>query len=204
MLLHIRGREILHKSNKNNPRRIHLGAAPQSIPLPSSNSPPKPKSILGPPITPPLVALAPTQRAYDLTGERRERFLQLLKPPPVGKRDTLRIGCTAWSEYSCVAAGRFLILFSEAGWSLDSKTVSRLEPSIPIEGIAVVGHDTQEEADAAKKLPPHLGIWHLMDDSQKTIHSAFTSMGIPVSWSADLNMPIGTIGVYFGSEPEKK
>jgi len=141
------------------------------------------------------------QHLYDLTGDRRAKFLELLKVPPDGQRDTIRIGCTGWSESSCVAAGKFLILFSEAGWAIDSDKVYRLEPSIPIDGIAIIARP--DKAEIGDKLPPHLGRWHKMDPSHVRIYSAFSMMGIPVSGSSDPEMPIGTLGVYFGPEPQR-
>jgi hypothetical protein len=94
------------------------------------------------------------QRPYDLTGTRRERFLKLLNAPQTEPRDILRIGCIEWSDEACVAAGRFLILFSEAGWKIDSDRVFRMEPQIPIDGMAMVSHVTIPSN--APKLPPPL------------------------------------------------
>ena len=62
-------------------------------------------------------------RPYDLTGARREKFIKLLNKPPTQPRDILRIGCIEWSDEACVAAGKFLILFSEAGWKIDDDKV---------------------------------------------------------------------------------
>lgn len=107
-----------------------------------------------------------SQHLYDLTNDRRKAFLTLLAPPSEDK-DTLRIGCTTWSESSCVAAGRFLVLLSEAGWSIDSNKVFRLEPSIPIEGIAIVTPMTKADSDTQKTIPPHMGTWQQMDKSHR-------------------------------------
>jgi hypothetical protein len=144
------------------------------------------------PINPPAVQ----QRPFDLTGDRRKRFLELLEKRPE-HQDNIRIGCTAWSDASCVAAGKFLFLFSEAGWTIDSDRVFRLEPQIPIEGMAMVAHTDSPPP----KLPPHLGTWQKMDASQVAIYWAFMKMGIPVGSSSDQSMPVGTLGIYFGSEP---
>jgi hypothetical protein len=137
------------------------------------------------------------QRPYDLTGDRRKKFLELLSKEQAEPRDTIRVGCTAWSEGSCVAAGQFLILFSEAGWKIDSDRVFRLEPTIPIDGMAMVSRLNGN----LPKLPPHLGTWQKMDASQVTIYWAFEEMGIPVSSSSDPSLPNGTLGIYFGPEP---
>jgi hypothetical protein len=149
-------------------------------------------------------SLAPTrvilERPYDLTGRRREIFLALLKAH-AGPRDTLRIGCLAWSDPACVAAGRFLILLSEAGWSIDSNKVFRLDAPIPTDGTTIAAHVDNAEAEALKALPPHLGRWHAMDQCEITIWTAFRWMQIPVQGSSDPNMPQGTIGIYFGPVP---
>lgn len=150
------------------------------------------------------------QRPYDLTGLRRQKFLELLRTileydgaqkklvPQLKEeaRDTIKIGCIGWNEHACVAAGRFLILFSEAGWTIDSNRVFRMEAEIPTEGIAIVAH-----SDTTEKLPPHMGTWQKMDNSQITIWNTFTIMGIPVTLSSDPTMPKGTLGVYFEEEP---
>jgi hypothetical protein len=140
------------------------------------------------------------QRPYDLTGPRREKFLKLLGKTQAEPRDIIRIGCISWSDAACVAAGKFLILFSEAGWTIDSNRVFRLEPQIPIDGMAMASH--VDNVDDAKKLSPHLGTWQRMDASQVTIWRAFKEMGIPVTSSGDISLPAGTLGIYFGPEPQ--
>lgn len=141
----------------------------------------------------------PSKGSYELTDELRVRFLKLVSAQ-TARRDTLRIGCTSWSEASCVAAGRFLLLFSEAGWQIEQNKVFRLEPQIPIIGVAIT---TRTPANEPKEpLPPHQGRWRLMDESHKTIYWAFNSVGILSSGGTDDTLREGTLGIYFGSEPK--
>jgi hypothetical protein len=56
---------------------------------------------------------------------------------------------------------------------------------------------------ATPSLPPHLGTWEKMDASQVAIYWAFAKMGIPMTSSGDLSMPVGTLGAYFGPEPQQ-
>ena len=136
---------------------------------------------------------------YQLTEEQRTLFRKQVSAQ-TAPRETLRIGCTDWSETSCVAAGRFLLLLSEAGWQIEGNKVFRLEPQIPIVGVAIA---TNTPADEPKDpLPPHLGRWRLMDESHKTIYWAFHSLEIPVSGSTDDTLKNGVLGVHFG--PEQK
>jgi hypothetical protein len=135
---------------------------------------------------------------YELSDKRRDSFLKLLTAQ-TAPRDIIRIGCTNWSEKSCVAAGRFLLLFSQAGWQIEENKVFRLEPQIPIVGVAIATHAASNEPTTP--LPPHLGRWHLMDESHKTIYWAFHSIDIPASGTTDNTLKERTIGVYFGSEP---
>jgi hypothetical protein len=131
----------------------------------------------------PSLAAVPLQ-PYDISGRRGEVLLALLNTQ-TESRDTLRVGCIAWIEESCVAAGRFLILFSQAGWSIDSNRVFRFDPDIPQEGMNI-------EAKAPRytdKLPPHLGHWNKMDASQVTFFRAFSWMQIPVHSSGNPDMP---------------
>ncbi|HFK1901246.1 hypothetical protein, partial [Pseudomonas aeruginosa] len=65
----------------------------------------------------------PVPSAYELSESRRADFLELLRVPPGAKLDIVRIGCTTWSEESCITAGKFLKLFSEAGWQIDGAQV---------------------------------------------------------------------------------
>lgn len=146
-----------------------------------------------------IPSLEHSQRPYDLSGARREDFLDLLKTKQFEPRDTLRIGCISWSDASCVAAGKFLILFSEAGWKIDSDRVYRMDPDIPVDGMAIASrHDNIANQE---KLPPHLGRWQVMDSSQAIINMAFTQMEIPVHSVGDPSLPPKTIGIYFGPEP---
>lgn len=143
----------------------------------------------------------PPPHPYDLSGDRRLTFEEALRKQ-TGSRALIRVGCTAWSEESCVAAGRFLIAFSEAGWKVDSNEVFRLEPKIPIDGVALVTNDPKAQAEAARlNLPPHKGVWHKMSPSEVTFYSALRGLNIPVSSSSDPSLPKGTVGIYFGPEP---
>jgi hypothetical protein len=147
----------------------------------------------------PSVPQVPLKNAYDLSQSRREDFLELLKTAQNEQRDTLRIGCVTWSEASCLAAGRFLILFSEAGWRIDSDRVYKMEPDIPVDGMTIA---TGGQGIAnLEKLPPHLGRWSRIDQSQTVIMMAFKYMDIPVKFSKDPSLPPRTLGIYFGSEP---
>jgi len=144
-------------------------------------------------------AAPPKAGLFELTEERRNGFLKLLSAQ-TAPRDTVRIGCTSWSEKSCVAAGRFLLLFSEAGWQIEENKVFRLEPQIPIVGVAIA---IRTAADEPKEpLPPHLGRYRLMDESHKTIYWAFHSTDITVGGATDNTLKDGTLGIYFGSEPQ--
>lgn len=103
---------------------------------------------------------------YDLSPDRRKKLLSLLKPEE-GAHDVLRFGCMASSDSSCVAAGNFMVLFSEAGWKIDSNQVFRAEPTIPSDGVSLVTH-----VDEAPVQPPHLGIWHKESASEVKIGKA--------------------------------
>jgi hypothetical protein len=147
------------------------------------------------------IAQPPIVRPYDLSPERRKQLLDMLSRPQSEPRETLRIGCISWSEESCVAGGKFLLVFSEAGWLIEGKKVFREEPAIPIEGAAVVSRMSDDDFKKGQALPPHEGIWQKMDASQQTIYWALRALQIPVGFSADQSLPSGTIGVYFGPEP---
>jgi hypothetical protein len=144
-------------------------------------------------------AAPPKAGLFELTEERRNGFLKLLSAQ-TAPRDTVRIGCTSWSEKSCVAAGKFLLLFSEAGWQIEENKVFRMEPQIPIVGVAIT---TRAPTDESKEpLPPHLGRWRKMDESHQTIYWALRSIDIPVGAATDNTLKEGTLGIYFGSEPQ--
>ena len=134
-------------------------------------------------------------RPYDLTDERRQEFLTLLKPPQ--KADKLRVGCIGWSERACIAAGQFLVLFSQAGWTIDENRVFRMDEAIPTEGVSIVSRP-----EPGGPLPPHLGRWHSLSLSELTLASAFTAMGVVENGSSDQSLADGIKGVYFGIEPQ--
>ena len=92
-----------------------------------------------------------------------KEFVDVLKPP--AQAQLLRFGCLAGSDSACVAAGKFLKMFSEAGWKIDGYQVYRLTEAIPTEGISLV---TKKDASLLD-LPPHLGRWYEMDDSGSVI-----------------------------------
>ena len=148
-----------------------------------------------------ISSVAPQQKPYDLTEAKRKNFLGLLQRSQSETRDILKIGCTSSSEIPCVTAGKFLILFSQAGWEIDSKQVFRMEQGIPIEGVTMFSSVDAASAARAQNLPPHLGIWQQMDKNQQAIYWAFRGIGVPVNFSMDQSLPKGTLGIYFGPEP---
>ena len=190
-----------------------------SIPAPNINLPKPPplpsvtpaQSIL--PTKPERMPIKqPSQRPFDLSGQRRNGFLSYLGTlwrvdvkahrlvKTSGERDTIRIGCTYYSDTSCVAAGNFLLLFSEAGWKIDSNQVFREHPQIPIAGVAIVTKNIERSPD----LPPHLGVWDTTTDlSLLSIWYAFCQMGIRPQFSGADDIAPGVLGVYFGIEPDK-
>jgi hypothetical protein len=78
-----------------------------------------------------------------------------------------------------VAAGKFLTLFSEAGWRIDSDRVHKMEPDIPVDGMTIATR-ADDLADL-EKLPPHTGRWSRMDLSQAKILMVFKYM--PRAWN---------------------
>lgn len=140
----------------------------------------------------------PAASAYELTQARRAEFLELLAVPSSSKLDTLRIGCTTWSEESCIAAGEFLKLFSEAGWAIDGAQVYRMEPSVPEGGVSIVSHS--RKLDNLPEVPPHLGRWATMSTSAWMIEMAFLYQDSTPKYSTDLSLGEHMLGVYFGSK----
>lgn len=135
-------------------------------------------------------------KPYDLTDERRARFLALLKPP-LRNANRLKIACLSWSERACVAAGQFLILFSQAGWTIDQNKVFRMDEPIPTEGVSIVS-----KPEPGPPLPPHLGRWwHRMSVTEVSLAAAFVAVGVKQAGSGDPTLEDGTTGVYFSSEP---
>jgi len=135
---------------------------------------------------------------FELTEDRRNGFLKLLSAQN-GSSDTVRIGCTL-SEKSCVAAGRFLLLFSEAGWQIEENKVFRMEPQIPIVGVAIT---TRAPADDEGPLPPHLADGVRWTRAIKPFYWAFRSLDIPVALRP-ITLERCTLGIYFGSNRNRE
>jgi hypothetical protein len=134
---------------------------------------------------------------YDVSGKRGKRFIELLKPGP-GETDTLRIGCLAWSDSACDAAGHFLLLLSAAGWPIDSNRVFPMAAPIPLSGVFLASRPV---ILPPPNLPPHLGMWEPEDKSQVKIAEVFSQMSVPVKSLRGPELPVGTLGVYFGPDP---
>jgi len=146
-----------------------------------------------------LLPAGPQQRPYDLTDGRRASFLNLLVPPK--EHDIIRVGCLGWSDSACVAAGSFLLLFSEAGWPIDPQGVYRMTTGVPTSGMTMV--TLADKQSIPKPLPPHLGTWKTMSKSEIVMFTAFTKMGMRVNGSSQTDLPVGTLGIYFGPEPDR-
>lgn len=138
--------------------------------------------------------------AYVVNSSNRDRYLELFRTGQFGRRDKLRIGCVEWSETSCIAAGNFLRLLSEAGWEIDSDAVFRMQTSVPVEGVSIVSRG--DDLVGLPKVPPHMGHWSRSDISQSILTAAFKLMGVPVYFSSDPTLQSDTTGVYFGPEPK--
>ncbi|MES2772159.1 MAG: hypothetical protein V4623_09345 [Pseudomonadota bacterium] len=142
----------------------------------------------------------PPTKAYVLSTERRAEFLDLLQISTEAHPDRVRIGCVAWSEPSCRAAGMFLKLLSEAGWQIEDGRVFKMEPSVPVDGVSITNRG--DSIASLPPLPPHLGRWAPINTSQSLIVAAFRFMDSPVAFSRDPGLADGTLGIYFGPEPE--
>ncbi|ECQ8978371.1 hypothetical protein ACDT65_000876 [Salmonella enterica subsp. enterica] len=138
--------------------------------------------------------------AYAVNSSNRDRYLELFRTGQFGQRDKLRIGCVEWSESSCVAAGNFLRLLSEAGWEIDSDAVIRMQPSVPVEGVSIISRG--DDLVGLPQVPPHMGRWSQSDISYEILAAAFKLMGVPVYFSSDPTLQPGTTGVYFGPKPK--
>lgn len=134
--------------------------------------------------------------AYAIDSSNRDRYLELFRTGQFGQRDKVRIGCVEWSEASCVAAGNFLHLLSEAGWEIDSDTVIMMEPSVPVEGVSIV--NCGDNLISLPRVLPHMGYWIRLNISQVILIASFKLMGSPVYFSSDPSLQPGTTGVYFG------
>lgn len=93
-------------------------------------------------------------RPYDLSNsERTARFVSSAGKlwaidakvktvvATLGQRDVLRIGCVGWSERSCIAAGNFLLLLSQADWKIEGNKVNKLEPLAKLAGARAYLYD---------------------------------------------------------------
>lgn len=76
-----------------------------------------------------IIGVPPANHLYDLTVDRKTKFEDSLKKQTEAKA-IIRVGCDDKSEESCLAAGRFLLAISEAGFEIDSKRVFRMEQTI--------------------------------------------------------------------------
>lgn len=137
---------------------------------------------------------------YAVDGSNRDRYLELFRTGQFGQRDKVRVGCVEWSESSCIAAGNFLVLLSEAGWEIDSDAVFRMQASVPVDGVTIANRG--DDMVGLPKVPPHMGHWSRPDISQGVLTAAFQLMGSPVRFSSDPTLLPGTTGVYFGPKPK--
>lgn len=184
-------RERLDRLAAFSERLQHWGD-PTPIPVPKTGEDSKNKPS-------PRSQQEPTRKAYDLADDRRKEFLSLLETKQSEPRHTLRIGCVPWSEAACLAAGKFLNLFSEAGWKIDSDKIFKMEPEIPVDGMTIA--QRSDELANLERLPPHLGRWAKISQSELVIKLAFTQMGVRVNSSRDPSLSPDTLGIYFGPEP---
>lgn len=139
----------------------------------------------------------PPPKAYDLSDARRTKFRELLQVTSEMHVDRLRVGCVAWSEDSCIAAGEFAALFSEAGWDIEGNQVIKVDTTVPVKGVSIVARNAP--ILALPQLPLHEGRWGRIDMSNQLIMSAFRIMDNPVHSSSDPSLPNdNTLGIYFG------
>lgn len=138
-------------------------------------------------------------RSYDLSDTRRAKFLELLQVTPGTRLDKLRVGCVVWSEESCIAAGEFAKLFSDAGWDIEGNQVFKVDTSVPVKGVSIAARDA--DILALPRLPLRYGRWASMDMSNQLITSVFRIMDAPVHGASDPTLPDDdTLGIYFGPD----
>lgn len=118
------------------------------------------------------------------------------------RSQALYIGCLDGDPKSCAAASWFLRLASECGWAIVGKTVHRVRPEIPREGIVLATRSLIPQS-RWNELPPHLGFWKDVDSpTELTLIYAFEQLGLPVSGVSNMALPENVVGVIFGYEPK--
>jgi hypothetical protein len=134
----------------------------------------------------------------ELSGAARSVFVDRLRVH-AGQRDRVEFACARWSESACALAGAYLKAFSEASWPLQSETVRRIELELPMSGVVMV---SRSQAPPGTRLPPHMGWWTKMDNSEITLWAAFQQMGIALQQSSDERLATDALILYFGPEEE--
>ena len=139
-------------------------------------------------------------KAFDLGSQRHGEFLDLLSVRQDTPMDSIRVGCLASNEDACKAAGKFIVLLSEAGWNVVGNQVYPMAAAIPTEGVTIASRS--DDIAGLASPPPHLGRWSSVSTDQLLITMAFRYMDVPLHASTDPGLPDGTIGVYFGYNAE--
>jgi len=139
----------------------------------------------------------PPSRRHTLSESESRAFASPLMAQ-TSPRETIKLGCAAADENTCVYAGQFLDLFREAGWLVQGNQVERVTLAKPMAGVILFQKGTG-------KLDPNnwrSGLWTQASPSIENVRRAFLNIGVEPEAAVDANYPSGVLGVYFGSEKE--
>lgn len=125
--------------------------------------------------------------------------MEVLKgaPPP---HEKITLGCSAYSEESCVFAGQFLNLFKRAGWPLQVDGVERVNLTRPIAGVVLFTHGEGKYDPSA----PDSGLWTKITPDRDALEEAFSNLDLDPESSADGTIPEGEVRIFFGIEPSEE
>jgi len=130
--------------------------------------------------------IGPPKPLHDFSAKERGTFVETLKSSGVPFH-SVWLACPDSRPETCRLVNQFIAMFQESGWKVEGDRVVQWTPAHPLAGIYLILQAAGEPDDLTRA-------------AEKRIKSSFTALGIPVRSASAPDVPMNSIGVYFGPD----
>ena len=130
--------------------------------------------------------IAPAKPLHVFSATERGTFVETLKSGGVPLH-SVWLACPESKPDTCRLVNQFLTMFQESGWKVEGDRVVQWTPAHPLAGVYLILQAAGEPDELTRA-------------SEKRIKSSFITLGIPVHSASAPDVPMNSIGVYFGPD----
>ena len=130
--------------------------------------------------------LDPPKPLHEFSAKERGAFVETLKSGGVPFH-SVWLACPDTRPETCRLVNQFIAMFHDSGWKVEGDRVVQWTPAHPLAGVYLILQAAGEPDDLTRA-------------AEKRLKSSFTALGIPVRSASAPDVPMNSVGVYFGPD----